>query len=206
MEIGGAMKDYIKTNIKNTKRIIRKTNKDRYDRIKKNRYIPMMNLILKYADKSGSLLDIGIREGAFLDLLRDNGFTDLFGIDVFEDGVRMANERGFNCVIADAQNFNLNLTFDIITLSHVFEHVPQPEKVAENVYNHLKTGGVLYVEVPKQKKESVPTVHAHYYCFESLKEFLSFFDESRWEILEQHETTNKKRPDRGILRLVAWKK
>jgi len=200
------MKDYVKVNVEKSKWVIRNTNKKRYENLKTTRYIPIINKILPYVNKDMSLLDIGIREGAFLKALRENNFTNIFGIDVNEEGVKAAKDSGFDCIVADTQELSLGKTFDIITMSHVLEHCPNVARVLENVYNHLNDDGILYIEVPKQEKEPVPTKGAHYYCFESMADLLSFFDKSKWEILDKEHIQNKVKRTRGTLKLVIRKK
>lgn len=178
------MEDYIKVNIENTKKLMKNINPQRYKELKVNRYIPTIKLMEKYIDKNSPLLDIGIREGAFLKVLRGEGFTDLNGVDIYKDGVDQGNKEGFKCEISDAMNLDLGRTFDIITISHVIEHCPDINKVINNIDNHLNMNGVLYVEVPKEKKQKVPTKNGHYFCFSTLKELHSFFPKSKWKMLE----------------------
>jgi len=44
-----------------------------------------------------------------------------------------------------------NIQFDFITLNHVLEHMPNPKKIIENIYQNLKKSGYLYIEVPSTK-------------------------------------------------------
>ncbi len=192
--------DYIETNIKNTKKLMKNINKERYRQLKVNRYIPIIELMEKYIDKSSPLLDIGIREGAFLKVLRDEGFTNLFGVDIFEDGVQQAIKEGFDCQVADAMDLQIKMKFNIVTISHVIEHCPDINKVVNNIYELLNPKGILYVEVPKQKKQKIPTKDGHYFCFSTLKELHSFFPEDEWELLEL--TKNK---EGGRLKILIRK-
>ncbi len=180
------MKDYIEVNRENARRIISKADKARYKRLEDKRYLPIIDLILKHVNKEAPLLDIGIREGKFLEVLKKSGFKSIYGVDVYIEGVERAKSLGFEAKVADAQNFSLEKKFDAATLSHVLEHCPEPNKVIQNVYdNVLNDDGILYVEVPVQKKEPVPTAHAHFYCFTSMTELLSFFDKSKWSVVEK---------------------
>lgn len=38
--------------------------------------------------------------------------------------------------------------FDMVIISHVFEHLLDPKSVAESVYHRLAPGGIMYIEVP----------------------------------------------------------
>ena len=130
------------------------------------------------------MLDIGIRDGAFLEVLRAKGFVDLYGIDIYEKSVKLGKEKGFNCVVADAHYFKLNKKFGTIVMSHSLEHCPYPNKVIERVYEHLLDDGILFIEVPREEGCPKPTVKdAHYYNFNNMESLLNLFDDG-WEILE----------------------
>lgn len=178
------MDDYIDMNLKNTKYLMSKNTPERYNRLRKNRYEVQLSIFEKYVDKSEPLLDIGIREGAFLEFLKEKGFKKLYGVDIYKEGVDMAIEKGFPCVVADAHMLNLKKKFSTITMSHVLEHCPYPDRVLECVYDHLIDGGILFIETPREEGDPVPTEKdAHYSNFGTMESLLSLFDD-RWEVLE----------------------
>lgn len=41
--------------------------------------------------------------------------------------------------------------FDIVTIWHVLEHVPDPRAVLQKVYSLLKPGGILFLAVPNEE-------------------------------------------------------
>ncbi len=200
------MEEYIRINLKNTRRIMSKTSETRNQRLRENRYMPLIKIISKHVDKTSPLLDVGIREGVLLEVLNEVGFTSLHGVDIYEKGVERANKLGFESKVADAQDFSFGKKFDTVIISHVLEHCPEPLKVVENVYNNvLNDNGIMYVEVPTQKKEPVPTPHAHFYCFTSMKELLSFFEKSRWSVIEELTVATAKSINK-MLKIVVRKK
>jgi 2-polyprenyl-3-methyl-5-hydroxy-6-metoxy-1,4-benzoquinol methylase len=96
----------------------------------------------------GRLLDIGFGSGAFLDAAQAVGW-EVSGIDTDSKVVNDALKRGLNVyqggldVLAGESN-----AFDVITLSHVIEHVHKPIPVLEACYRLLKPGGKLWLETP----------------------------------------------------------
>jgi 2-polyprenyl-3-methyl-5-hydroxy-6-metoxy-1,4-benzoquinol methylase len=98
--------------------------------------------------KHGRLLDIGFGSGAFLDAAHAIGW-EVIGIDPDAEAVSNALKRGLNVyqgdlgVLAGESN-----AFDVITLSHVIEHVHKPIPVLEACYRLLKPGGKLWLETP----------------------------------------------------------
>lgn len=175
-------KSYKEVNNEITKTLLTSQNKDEMNKIKNKRHIPILNIITKYANKNLPLLDIGAREGNFLNLLSENGFKDLTGVDISSEAIILLKKKGFEGHVVDAQEFDLGKKYNTIILSHVLEHCPDAEKVINNVYKHLIDDGILYVEVPRQPKIQMPTKAGHYYHYDDLIELLNLFD-SRWQLL-----------------------
>lgn len=99
----------------------------------------------------GRLLDIGTATGEFLNEANKGGWQ-VDGTEVSS----FAAEEG-------RKNYALNIfvgeveqapfapdTFDVVHLSHVLEHVPDPRQTVRTAGTLLKTGGVLIIEVPHQ--------------------------------------------------------
>ena len=94
------------------------------------------------------LLDIGCGEGGFLLLAKTCGW-DVQGIDPDPVAVSVAQSKGLNVSVADEGYFaNQTEIFDVITLSHVIEHVHAPKRTIERCFNLLKPGGFLWIETP----------------------------------------------------------
>jgi ubiquinone/menaquinone biosynthesis C-methylase UbiE len=99
-------------------------------------------------NKRGKILDIGCGNGDFLIFMKANGW-ETFGIDFDENAVMAAKKKGltiFKGSLED-QNFPKN-TFDAITLSHVIEHIYDPENMIKMCYDILKPGGLLVISTP----------------------------------------------------------
>lgn len=58
-------------------------------------------------------------------------------------------------------------SFDAIIMNHVIEHLLNGDKVIEGLLPKLKVGGIIYVEYPRFKSTTLP----------SMKETLNFFDD-----------------------------
>lgn len=179
------MEDYITLNKKNTELLINISDADRLNILKKNRYSMQLDMISDYIDKDKPLLDIGIRDGAFLEWLKELGFSDLYGVDVYERTIEITKAKGIDCEVADVQCLDLGRRFDVIVMSHVLEHCPNPDIVLENVYNHLNENGILFIEVPIEQGKPRPTEKdAHYFNFNSFNDMLNLLG-NKWSILEK---------------------
>jgi SAM-dependent methyltransferase len=108
-----------------------------------NRIIPL---------KPGSrLLDVGAGDGFFLDLARAAGY-DTCGTELSETGAALAKARGHDLRIGQIGNLDFGgQRFDVITLWHVLEHVPNPGRVLDAVLGLLAPGGILALAVPNEE-------------------------------------------------------
>ena len=104
--------------------------------------------------KDDSVLDLGCGEGYCLTLIPRA--KKILGVDIskvaLERAKKLVAERKINAALefGDAQNLKIKGKFDKILCSEVLEHVPNPEKVMENVYSVLNPNGLLIVSIPDE--------------------------------------------------------
>lgn len=96
----------------------------------------------------GLLLDVGCGNGRFLKLASEMGWQ-VEGIDLDLAAVETSRSRGFSvtCGTIDVLD-DASERYDIITLSHVIEHVYDPLRLLRSLYRLLKPGGRLWLETP----------------------------------------------------------
>jgi len=96
----------------------------------------------------GNLLDVGCGNGDFLQKAKFCGWN-VFGIDPDPEATSIGLKLGLNVGQGGIERFDgeQNL-FDVITLSHVIEHVHDPVAVLKACCRLLKPGGQLYLETP----------------------------------------------------------
>ena len=97
----------------------------------------------------GSLLDIGAGIGQFLHHAQPM-FTSVVGTEVSESAVAIAKQK-YGLALLAGQVEELDLPpddFDIITLFHVLEHVPDPRMLIDRCQAILKPSGMLLIAVP----------------------------------------------------------
>lgn len=148
-----------------------------------------VKLISSYAEK-GTLLDIGAGTGDFLNQAKKSGW-DVTGIEPSAAARKRAFEKGINLFEEEAEVGERK--FDVITMWHVLEHVPDVQKQIEWIKNHLSTDGVLIVAVPnfnsydaKYYKNfwaawDVPR-HLHHFSYKSIK---TLFEKNSFNLIEQ---------------------
>ncbi len=97
-----------------------------------------------------TLLDVGTSGGALLDVASKGGWS-VKGIEPFMEDVLKCQAKGHDVIqgLAEALPY-AEASFDIVHTSHVFEHLEDPLKAAQEALRVLKPGGLLFIEVPNQ--------------------------------------------------------
>ena len=108
-------------------------------------------LINGFKTETKTLLDVGCGTGDFLKTAKENNWT-VSGIEPNADARSIANQKTENAVldIEKLNNFESN-SFDVITLWHVLEHLPDLEYQISILKKLLKPKGRLVVAVPNYK-------------------------------------------------------
>jgi 2-polyprenyl-3-methyl-5-hydroxy-6-metoxy-1,4-benzoquinol methylase len=103
--------------------------------------------------KSGRVLELGCGGGETALALAHAGYR-VRGVDESANAIRLLAEHhqapGIEWVCASLLD-SLALekeTFDVVTMFHVLEHVPQPRQAVSLVHAALKEAGIFVVEVP----------------------------------------------------------
>lgn len=110
-----------------------------------------LNLINTIVVDGKTLLDIGCGTGDFLKKAKVNGWA-VYGIEPNNNARTIANAKADNRVAKTIRlsSFESNY-FDIITLWHVFEHLPDLNDQIKMIKKFLKSNGTLIVAVPNYK-------------------------------------------------------
>ena len=97
------------------------------------------------------ILDFGCADGIFLDWLRGLGAdqSQLYGIDISEEMVELARQKGHRAISVAAQAEFAGEKFDLVTLWDVLEHLLNPVETLKNLTHFLKPGGYLLLQTPR---------------------------------------------------------
>jgi len=107
-----------------------------------------LKLINNFQTEAKTLLDFGCGTGDFLKVCQMNGWV-ITGIEPNQKARAMANQKLNHKVFDVAELSHLkNNSFDVITLWHVLEHLPNYREDIETLKNLLKPKGVLVIAVP----------------------------------------------------------
>jgi 2-polyprenyl-3-methyl-5-hydroxy-6-metoxy-1,4-benzoquinol methylase len=122
-----------------------------YHIVKKSALKRKLKLINSFNSEEKNLLDIGCGTGDFLQISKDNNWN-ISGIEPNERARNIANKKTNNSVFETEQLlvFEDN-SFDVITLWHVLEHLPNLEEHIAVFKRLLKPNGTLIIAVPNYK-------------------------------------------------------
>ena len=130
-----------------------------------NKKVKLVKGLLQGDNKK--LLDIGCGTGDFLNACTKNGFQ-VNGVEPNQNAKNLALKKNRDVSIASSV-YDVNQKFDVITMWHVLEHVPNLDKYVMHLKSLLNDNGVLVIAVPNYK-----SYDANHY-----KEFWAAYDVPR---------------------------
>lgn len=132
---------------------------------------------------SGNFLDIGSSAGFILEAARGAGFKP-YGVEISPVGIKFAREElGLDIFVGFLHDAQFPPSFfDVVTLYHVIEHVPDPVAVFTEIKRILKDDGLLEIWTPdighwkaRHLKENWTNIigdHIYYFAYPTLARML----------------------------------
>lgn len=96
-------------------------------------------------------VDVGCGEGGLLDVVRSSvsDAWNITGFEISQTRGDRARERGHHVLVSDDGRVPLpDASADIVTSTHVVEHVPDDAAYVREMARLVRPGGVVYVETP----------------------------------------------------------
>ncbi|MBI5804743.1 methyltransferase domain-containing protein [candidate division TA06 bacterium] len=102
------------------------------------------------AEKNAAILDAGCGDGVLLKMLKEAGFTNVWGADISPNRARRAcTLNGGRVVVTDLEKTGLGPgSFKVIIASEILEHVPDVQIFLSNCRAMLCPGGSLIITTP----------------------------------------------------------
>lgn len=119
-----------------------------YQLVKKWSLQKKAKLILQQLGVVGSLLDVGAGTGDFLKVAKEKGWQ-VHGMEPNKNAAKLALEKGID-LKASLNDFE-GKQFDVVTLWHVLEHIPDLEETILKLAALVKPQGALIIAVPNFK-------------------------------------------------------
>jgi 2-polyprenyl-3-methyl-5-hydroxy-6-metoxy-1,4-benzoquinol methylase len=123
----------------------------------------------------GRVLDIGSGDGGFLENAKSIGWT-VVGVDVDPAAVANARSRGLD--VRQGTVHDVEGPFDLITMSHVIEHLHDPIEVLRACYRLLSPGGSLWLETPNSRSVGLKRLGRGWLGLDAPRHLLLFNRES----------------------------
>lgn len=101
--------------------------------------------LINFESTKGKILDIGAGVGDFLSVCKNDGWQTV-GIEPSEKAKTIAKSKGVSFVehLSELEDHS----FDIITMWHVLEHVPDLENQIKELKRLIKPNGTIIIAVP----------------------------------------------------------
>lgn len=131
--------------------------------------------------KNGKLLDIGSGSGQFLYEMKRLGMK-IYGVEPGE----FDKKEKLNIINSDliGAKYPSNF-FDVITMNHVLEHIPNPKETLMEVYRILKVGGEFIIAVPNTRSLAYYMFSKNWYQLDVPRHLFNYSDILLKEILKK---------------------
>jgi len=107
-------------------------------------------------DKKVRILDIGCNLGSLINLLYENGYSEVYGLDIRSEAIK-EGQRLYPKLKKRLKDYDGNKIpfpdeyFDVVLMFDVIEHIPKLEKfLKEEVYRILKKDGIFIFQTPNK--------------------------------------------------------
>ena len=155
-----------------------------YQYVKKINIRAKTKLIDTYSPQHKNLLDVGTGTGDFLVAAQKKGWTTLGVEPNFQ-----ASERALAKQINVVPNLKSvpQQKFDVITLWHVLEHLPDLEQEIKNLVGLLHDQGTLIIAVPNYKSYDAKYYKEYWAAYDVPRHLWHFSKKSIGQLFKEHQ-------------------
>ncbi len=123
---------------------------------------------------TASILDIGCGKGMLLNYLQAAGWKTC-GLELSENSAATARRMGVQVYTVSLDKAPLDAAgYDVISLFHVLEHLPDPGRTLELLKPHFKPGGILVIEVPNAGSWHFRLLGPHWFHYDAPRHLYHF--------------------------------
>ena len=141
------------------------------------------NWIRRYL-KQGSVLDIGAGTGEFLSKMQSIGWH-VEGVEPNQVARNLGNSKGLR-LKEELSDLN-GSKFQVISLWHVLEHLPDLEEKIDQLYNLLEKDGILIVAVPNYRSYDAKYYKKHWAAWDVPRHLWHFSRKGIREKFSRHQ-------------------
>lgn len=156
-----------------------------YQIVRKYTLLKKLQLISGYY-KTGKILDIGCGTGEFLKLLKDTKWVTS-GIEPSPDARKMAIENYNLDIKEETEIKNMESeSFDVITMWHVLEHVPNLNERIEDLKRLIKPNGLIIIAVPNYTSLDAKTYKENWAAYDVPRHLYHFSPKDIDTVFKNH--------------------
>lgn len=139
----------------------------------------------------GTLLDVGAGTGDFLKVAMGNGWM-VSGIEPNKKARILASDKG----VSLRQNLNdfEGKKFDVITLWHVLEHIPNLKETISKLNDMVHAGGTLIIAVPNFRSYDAEFYGEHWAAYDVPRHLWHFSEAAIQKLFEDNFVLEKTEP------------
>ena len=134
-----------------------------YQQVKNLMLQKKLSWIENLSPEKGKILDLGAGTGDFLLAAKKSGW-EVTGVEPNEDARSLAGKKGVRLI--EETGSLPDHEFDVITMWHVLEHVPNPFQQIDELSRLLKPNGFLIIAVPNFKSYDAQKYKEHWAAFD----------------------------------------
>tara|TARA_X000001036_G_C20691696_1_gene809629 strand:- start:4626 stop:5453 length:828 start_codon:yes stop_codon:yes gene_type:complete len=155
-----------------------------------------------FLEKKKKVLDIGSGTGISCIMLEKKGF-EMIGVDPDPKNSQLINsklETG-KCINSYFEDLHIENKVDVIWITHVIEHLEQPDELLEKCKEWIKPGGTICIAVPDCDNPSMldHSLNNPYHIYHFTKNSLKvLFEKCGYEVVKCESLANLKRTNRRI--------
>lgn len=159
------------------------------------------NKIIKETSVKGTYLEIGAGHGLYvreaIELLDDDVAFDVVDISPssIKIGKEMIDNPKVNYHLTDIFDFEPEKKYDFITMGEVLEHVEEPVKLLQRLYDLLADDGKFYITTPT----NAPAID-HIYLFRNAEEIREVIHAAGFEIEQEACYYSEKLPEKKLIK------
>ncbi len=153
-----------------------------YQKVKSHMLSKKANWIEKYFDK-GSILDFGCGTGELLKVMKNRNW-EVCGVEPNESARSLSIKKNIEThgTLEALQGKN----FDVISLWHVLEHLPDQTEKLNDFYQLLNQNGILIIAVPNFQSYDATFYKEHWAAWDVPRHVFHFSREGLKNHLEEH--------------------
>jgi 2-polyprenyl-3-methyl-5-hydroxy-6-metoxy-1,4-benzoquinol methylase len=155
-----------------------------YQYIKKINLKRKLDLINYWNIEQGKILDFGAGTGDFMLYAKNHGWKT-FCLETSQKAMELGKNKGL-CYANNVEDFEDHF-FDVITMWHVLEHVPDFDETIDLLKSKLKPDGTLIVAVPNFKSFDAKFYGKFWAAYDLPRHLWHFSRKAIHSIFENHQ-------------------